>query len=627
MPVSKQRQLERRQSVKGNHHDDDGRRRPAHPGPHANAHSRSQSESRSRRHKSKVLSATSNPNVRPSSAATKRRRQPGGPRSQADRSCGLIQLDTDDMNDANYRRKDASSQDLHEEEGSVASVASASSASSSSSTADASARLQSCDLTTDYAKNEAAPTISRISDILDVLSSPTERQIKKHLHDISHDRTFDEFEDTVNHSSRHTNEEDYEEEDGEEDHEYDSLQEQNDSLERDLRAHEKGANRALIAQLQRDNFALKEKLSNARNTCRQLKNKVKKHTKESEKIAGFVEDDRRQQAVHYHTCLTTLGCLIGELRDIYVVSGIVAPNDKDSLQFILKYLCFISSSYKIATLLLDCVCKIIGEDCGGVVQQIFSDADGMIRALSFAIDGTSTKADTEIPETFMENKRLRSQLYGAQQQLKRERAKLAEIKDISKNLEERHKHAERLQQKLEAVLQEKEKLRKSYEAATMVYQENERQLLHSQRLVAQLESSQKHRNDEWQDVVNKTVRESEAIRAHAKVMSQSLEASQEEVRVCRMYLKIREKEKEALENQVTTSRKKIALLESAQSDIGSEFSRLLTTAGSSVDISSTVNYSTESSDADSLRNGKDLANLDSEIKKLQESLKLLAEQS
>ena len=240
-----------------------------------------------------------------------------------------------------------------------------------------------------------------------------------------------------------------------------------------------------------------------------------------QKIAKL-EAQEKQHQTHVTTCLTTLHCLVSELRDIYDVQGVTAPNE--------PVLAESNGSTR----------------SGGVVSQLFGDIQRLFRALAFGVDGTLQDGDTLTAATLLENRDLRASLIGKEHELARRRAKDQEFASVQLLLEEANVTIRRLEATSDDAARRSSTL--AEELAVLTLQkgadENATSKVERQRQLYQ------DRAREWQSFIDKTVVESELTKAHANAVTEMLESSREDVAACKRQLAQKTQESDGLRQTI-----------------------------------------------------------------------------
>lgn len=232
------------------------------------------------------------------------------------------------------------------------------------------------------------------------------------------------------------------------------------------------------------------------------------NTEENEQKIAKLEAREKQHQTHVTTCLTTLHCLVSELRDIYDVQGVTAPHEAS----------LAGSNGSSAN--------------SGVVSQLFGDIQRLFRALAFGVDGTLKDGDTLTAATLLENRDLRASLIGKEHELARRRAKDEEHALVIAALEEAKVKIRRLETESGAAARRSTAL--AEELAMMALQkgaEDEAEVkVEEQRRLYQ------DRAREWQSMIDKTVVESELTKAHANAVVELLASSHGDVAACKRQL-------------------------------------------------------------------------------------------
>ena len=253
----------------------------------------------------------------------------------------------------------------------------------------------------------------------------------------------------------------------------------------------------------------------------------------------------KQRQTHVTTCMTTIHCLVSELQEIFNVQKIVAVNDTS-----------VSQTQGSAE---------------GVVYQLFNDIFRMFRAIAFGVDGTLMEGDCLTAATLLENRELRAALQGKELELARRKATTSKMGCLEDSLSETTKNLEVICKERDQAQQRVAKLQNKIHK---IMSKHDRDSQHIEHLLSG-EATHQRQADEWQAMVDKTVVETELMKAHARGLAELLDNSRKDVSACKRQLEQQADESAALESH---TRKLETQIEALKTDLktAAHETRLLT---------------------------------------------------
>ena len=248
-----------------------------------------------------------------------------------------------------------------------------------------------------------------------------------------------------------------------------------------------GGGGRLLQSLRRD----LAKSQRAEKTARRQAKETESRARES---VAALETQARERTAHFNTVLASLHTLLAELEDIYRVRGVVAPLD-DS-----------------------------GTSGDGVVSQLFSDMTRLLKTLAFGTDGTLEDADCLAAATLKENRRLRATLRARERELKRRRVENDTVAALQRQLADASETIDGLDAAGRELARRNDSLDKEISALSATTLRVQTQLASALGRAQAQESAYAERAEDWQHVIDRTVREAESMRAHAETAATALEA-------------------------------------------------------------------------------------------------------
>lgn len=287
--------------------------------------------------------------------------------------------------------------------------------------------------------------------------------------------------------------------------------------------------RSMGDSLEHENRALREEISRLRrSTASSSQHSSPSKHGEEKKAASVVDWKKRAHELektlagrekHFNTCISTINCLVAELKEIFDIRGFTAPGE------------------------------VQRSNDDSVVSQLFRDISRLVKSLCFAQDGTN-KPDDHMPvHVIEENKHLRFALTAAQTESKRLRDQLAALRRLKDSAKETEETMRTLKEDALRLRERNKQLDFDMQALGRDYHLSQDKLQAALKRLEERENAFQERAKDWETVLSRSTEESALIKAHADALSQALEAAREESRLQRLTAIKNEERAQALERE------------------------------------------------------------------------------